>query len=85
MFVDWMGNCTFRKQRGCRPTGLLLPTAKANGFSSVSDMLHLKEIRKAEKDEGASSMKRKASNEVRSISVSGCVYVLKALGTSILL
>lgn len=33
-------NCTFRKRRGHQPTGILITTAKATGFSSVSEMLH---------------------------------------------
>ncbi|KAL3529323.1 hypothetical protein ACH5RR_008645 [Cinchona calisaya] len=57
-------NCSrCMKQRGCKPTGILLHTAKANGFSSVSEMLHLEEMKRPEKDEGASSKKRKATNE----------------------
>lgn len=32
----------FRKKRGHRPTGILVHTAKATGFSSVSEMLQFK-------------------------------------------
>ncbi|KAG8373717.1 hypothetical protein BUALT_Bualt11G0053800 [Buddleja alternifolia] len=33
-------NCSFcMKKRGCQPTGILIKTAKASGFSSVSEML----------------------------------------------
>lgn len=31
----------FRKKRGHKPTGILVHTAKATGFKSVSDMLDL--------------------------------------------
>ncbi|GAB2303362.1 hypothetical protein Dimus_037353 [Dionaea muscipula] len=45
--VDWhcpkcrgICNCSFcMKKRGCEPTGILVRTAKATGFSSVSQML----------------------------------------------
>ncbi|CAK9153081.1 unnamed protein product [Ilex paraguariensis] len=37
-------NCSFcMKKRGHQPTGLLAHTAKAIGFSSVSEMLHLED------------------------------------------
>ncbi|KAJ4961799.1 hypothetical protein NE237_021709 [Protea cynaroides] len=36
-------NCSFcMKKRGYRPTGMLVNTAKESGFSSVSEMLHVK-------------------------------------------
>ncbi|XP_050230556.1 uncharacterized protein LOC126679550 [Mercurialis annua] len=36
-------NCSFcRKKRGHKPTGILVRTAKVNGFSSVSEMLQIK-------------------------------------------
>ncbi|XP_058088141.1 uncharacterized protein LOC131235057 isoform X2 [Magnolia sinica] len=36
-------NCSFcMKRKGHQPTGILSPTAKATGFSSVSELLHLK-------------------------------------------
>lgn len=31
----------FRKKRGHQPTGILVHTAKATGFSSVSQLLHI--------------------------------------------
>ncbi|KAA8542680.1 hypothetical protein F0562_023821 [Nyssa sinensis] len=57
-------NCSLcMKKRGCLPTGRLVHTAKATGFSSVAEMLHLEESKKVMKDEGASLQKRTASNE----------------------
>ncbi|OMO94641.1 hypothetical protein COLO4_16236 [Corchorus olitorius] len=58
-------NCSFcMKKRGHQPTGILLYTAKASGFASVSDMLHLKNsesLGSQEITDGAvSSKKRKA-------------------------
>ncbi|GKF97247.1 hypothetical protein Tco_0293068, partial [Tanacetum coccineum] len=32
----------YRKKRGHQPTGMVSPMAKAGGFTSVSDMIHVK-------------------------------------------
>lgn len=36
-----MNNCSYRKKRGHKPTGILVHTAKKTGFSSVSEMLSI--------------------------------------------
>ncbi|KAI5684261.1 hypothetical protein M9H77_05489 [Catharanthus roseus] len=60
-------NCSFcMKKRGCQPTGMLVHTAKAKGFSSVSEMLqvggtNLNIEKSPNKDVGGSSGKRAAS------------------------
>lgn len=58
-----------RKKRGCQPTGMLVHTAKAKGFSSVSEMLqvggtNLNIEKSPNKDVGGSSGKRAASETV---------------------
>ncbi|MBA0744576.1 hypothetical protein Gogos_007191 [Gossypium gossypioides] len=56
-----------RKKRGHQPTGVLVHAAKANGFASVSDMLHLKDSEKLGAQEpvdvAVSSKKRKAAED----------------------
>ncbi|XP_040939738.1 uncharacterized protein [Gossypium hirsutum] len=56
-----------RKKRGHQPTGVLVHAAKANGFASVSDMLHLKDSEKSGSQEpvdvAVSSKKRKAAED----------------------
>lgn len=37
-----IGKSYFRKKRGHKPTGILVHTAKATGFSSVSELLDVK-------------------------------------------
>lgn len=62
----------YRKKRGYHPTGSLVHTAKAKGFSSVLEMLRVEgsETLDSEKSlsrvskASASSKKRKATNEV---------------------
>ncbi|KAI9173682.1 hypothetical protein LWI28_004800 [Acer negundo] len=62
-------NCSFcMKKRGHRPTGNLVRTAKANGLSSVSEMLNIKESDNLD-SEKASSKKRKASNKESAVSL----------------
>ncbi|KAK8569461.1 hypothetical protein V6N13_046513 [Hibiscus sabdariffa] len=61
-------NCSFcMKKRGHQPTGRLVHAAKANGFASVSDMLHLKDSERSGSqetaDEAESSKKRKAADK----------------------
>lgn len=34
--------CNYRKKRGHQPTGMVVQMAKAGGFTSVSDMIHVK-------------------------------------------
>ncbi|KAB2001320.1 hypothetical protein ES319_D12G293900v1 [Gossypium barbadense] len=68
-------NCSFcMKKRGHQPTGVLVHAAKANGFASVSDMLHLKDSKKSGSQEpvdvAVSSKKRKAA-EVEDSEVKG--------------
>ncbi|KAK4347948.1 hypothetical protein RND71_034287 [Anisodus tanguticus] len=66
-------NCSFcMKRRGCQPTGQLVKTAKATGYSSVSDMLQTNGITnidkiKALKDMSASGKKINTSNDEKSI------------------
>ncbi|KAJ8550072.1 hypothetical protein K7X08_033779 [Anisodus acutangulus] len=66
-------NCSFcMKRRGCQPTGQLVKTAKATGYSSVSDMLQTNGITnidniKALKDTSASRKKINTSNGEESI------------------
>ncbi|KAK4360568.1 hypothetical protein RND71_019520 [Anisodus tanguticus] len=60
------------KRRGCQPTGQLVKTAKATGYSSVSDMLQTNVITnidkiKALKDTSASWKKINTSNDEESI------------------
>ncbi|CAK9147792.1 unnamed protein product [Ilex paraguariensis] len=72
--VDWkcprcrdICNCSnCMKKRGCRPTGILSHTAKANGFSSVSEMLDLRDSG-TEKHESASTKKWAATNEASGV------------------
>ncbi|KAK2663595.1 hypothetical protein Ddye_002169 [Dipteronia dyeriana] len=62
-------NCSFcMKKRGHRPTGNLVHTAKANGLSSVSEMLNIKESDNLDSKK-ASSKKRKASNKESAVSL----------------
>ncbi|KAK6261297.1 hypothetical protein QUC31_007113 [Theobroma cacao] len=61
-------NCSFcMKKRGHQPTGNLVHAAKANGFASVSDMLHLKNSESSGSQEttdaAVSSKKRKAGDK----------------------
>ncbi|KAK8518597.1 hypothetical protein V6N13_018119 [Hibiscus sabdariffa] len=61
-------NCSFcMKKRGHQPTGRLVHAAKANGFASFSDMLHLKDSERSGSqetaDEAESSKKRKAADK----------------------
>ncbi|KAK8521364.1 hypothetical protein V6N12_005272 [Hibiscus sabdariffa] len=61
-------NCSFcMKKRGHQPTGRLIHAAKANGFASVSDMLHLKDsersVSQETADQAESSKKRKAADK----------------------
>ncbi|GMJ06593.1 DDT-RELATED PROTEIN1 [Hibiscus trionum] len=65
-------NCSFcMKKRGHQPTGRLVHAAKANGFASVSDMLHLKDSERSGSqetvDEAVPSRKRKAADNKSSI------------------
>lgn len=66
-------NCSFcMKKRGCEPTGQLVHTAKATGYSSVSDMLQITGINnidqiKALKDMSESRKKINTSNKEESI------------------
>lgn len=66
-------NCSIcMKKRGCQPTGPLVHTAKATGYSSVSDMLQTNGIDnidqiKALKDMSASLKKINASNNEENI------------------
>ncbi|XP_010265236.1 PREDICTED: uncharacterized protein LOC104603026 [Nelumbo nucifera] len=63
-------NCSFcMKKRGHQPTGILVHTAKATGFSSVSEMLHVKGpenvgAEKILKNVVSSPKKQDASNKV---------------------
>lgn len=64
-----MGNFeSCRKKRGYQPTGILVHAAKANGFVSVSDMLHLKDSECSGSQEtidaALSSKMRKAAEKV---------------------
>ncbi|KAE8709678.1 Zinc-finger domain of monoamine-oxidase A repressor R1 protein, putative isoform 2 [Hibiscus syriacus] len=56
-----------RKKRGHQPTGRLVHAAKANGFASVSDMLHLNDSERSGSQEtvgeAVSSKKRKAAEK----------------------
>lgn len=54
ILIDGPGNWMFRKKRGHIPTGILVHTAKATGFSSVSEMLQLKGSEVLYEDEGTS-------------------------------
>ncbi|CAN4123600.1 unnamed protein product [Withania somnifera] len=66
-------NCSFcMKKRGCEPTGQLVHTAKATGYSSVSDMLQITGINnidqiKALKDMSASRKKINTSNKEENV------------------
>ncbi|KAJ4972521.1 hypothetical protein NE237_005695 [Protea cynaroides] len=63
-------NCSCcMKKRGHQPTGILVHTAKATGFSSVSEMLHVTDpensaLEKTCKDVGASPNKQKTFKDV---------------------
>ncbi|XP_071704278.1 uncharacterized protein [Rutidosis leptorrhynchoides] len=55
-------NCSFcMKKRGCGPTGMLIHTAKKNGFASVSNLLNMNGTAGTKKSEGRK--KRKASEK----------------------
>ncbi|KAL8161113.1 LOW QUALITY PROTEIN: hypothetical protein V2J09_012602 [Rumex salicifolius] len=61
-------NCSFcMKKRGCKPTGILIHDAKASGFSSVSELLHVRSP-------------KSLSQEEITISKSGTVASPKKLG-----
>ncbi|GFY82895.1 zinc-finger domain of monoamine-oxidase A repressor R1 protein [Actinidia rufa] len=65
-------NCSFcMKKRGHRPTGILVHTAKATGFSSVSELLDVKgpEIDKIVKAVGGMPLKDTTSNNEPSVEV----------------
>ncbi|PSS35067.1 Cell division cycle-associated 7-like protein [Actinidia chinensis var. chinensis] len=65
-------NCSFcMKKRGHRPTGILVHTAKATGFSSVSELLDVKgsEIDKIVKAAGGMPLKDTTSNNEPSVEV----------------
>ncbi|KAK3017790.1 hypothetical protein RJ639_003420 [Escallonia herrerae] len=51
-----------RKKQGLQPTGILIHAAKANGYSSVLELLHVKGFGMS-KTEGTSSKRPIASNE----------------------
>ncbi|XVF09652.1 hypothetical protein REPUB_Repub07fG0112900 [Reevesia pubescens] len=62
-------NCSFcMKKRGHQPTGVLVHAAKANGFASVSDMLHRKGSESSGShetiDAAVSSKKRKTADKL---------------------
>lgn len=65
--LKWGNLESCRKKRGHQPTGVLVHAAKANGFASVSDMLHLKDSKKSGSQEpvdvAVSSKKRKAAED----------------------
>lgn len=61
--------CFLRNKKGLQPTGLLAPTAKAEGFKSVFEMLSVKGLENLGRDKnagrkGASRKKAVAINEV---------------------
>ncbi|XP_022738994.1 uncharacterized protein LOC111291471 isoform X2 [Durio zibethinus] len=69
-------NCSFcMKKRGHQPTGILVHTAKANGYASVSDMLHLKDSEGSGSletvDAVVSSKKRKAAAKESGVKETG--------------
>ncbi|XWS37674.1 hypothetical protein CRYUN_Cryun19dG0065400 [Craigia yunnanensis] len=69
-------NCSFcMKKRGRQPTGILVHAAKANGFASVSDMLHLKDSEGSGSQEtidaAVSSKKRKAADKESGVKKTG--------------
>ncbi|XVE58720.1 hypothetical protein DITRI_Ditri04bG0191600 [Diplodiscus trichospermus] len=69
-------NCSFcMKKRGHQPTGVLVRAAKANGFASVSDMLHLKDFESSGSQEtidaDVSSKKRKAADKGSDVKKTG--------------
>ncbi|KAI3971017.1 hypothetical protein MKX01_024664 [Papaver californicum] len=89
MLADWkcpkcrdICNCSFcRKRQGHMPTGCLAQTAKATGFSSVSDMLIAKgpenfRYKRVVKDEQMLETPKKCGNE-NSVVVNGEVSVQK--------
>ncbi|KAG9143831.1 hypothetical protein Leryth_011492 [Lithospermum erythrorhizon] len=56
--------CRCMKKRGYKPTGVLTPAAKANGFPSVSEMLNLEDCRRIKVLDEASLKMSSASNDV---------------------
>ncbi|GFZ12209.1 zinc-finger domain of monoamine-oxidase A repressor R1 protein [Actinidia rufa] len=64
-------NRFLRKKRGCCPTGRLVQAAKATGFSSVSEMLRLKNLEEFQKDSGESLKKETTSKEEESVASTG--------------
>ncbi|XP_039044630.1 uncharacterized protein LOC120184162 [Hibiscus syriacus] len=69
-------NCSFcMKKRGHQPTGILVRAAKANGFTSVSDMLLLKDSERSGSEEindaPVLSRKRKAADKECGIEKTG--------------
>lgn len=59
-----------RKKRGHKPTGVLVHAAKATGFNSVSEMLHMEEPGDLDHDKnvenmGVSLKKKDAPSKVR--------------------
>ena len=58
-------NLFLRKKRCCFPTGRLVHAAKATGFSSVSEMLQLKNPEEFQEDAGESLKKETTSKEVQ--------------------
>ncbi|XVF40390.1 hypothetical protein PTKIN_Ptkin05aG0141000 [Pterospermum kingtungense] len=69
-------NCSFcMKKRGHQPTGILVHAAKANGFASVSDMLHLKDSECSRSQEtidvAVNSKKRKAAEKESGVKETG--------------
>ncbi|XP_021292531.1 uncharacterized protein LOC110422844 isoform X2 [Herrania umbratica] len=67
-------NCSFcMKKRGHQPTGNLVHAAKANGFASVSDMLHLKNSEssgsKETTDTAVSSKKQKVADKESGVKI----------------
>lgn len=63
LLADWkcpkcrgICNCSFcMKKRGCQPTGILIHNAKASGFSSVSELLHVQSPKSLSQEEIAKS------------------------------
>lgn len=70
-----------RKKRGHKPTGVLVHAAKATGFNSVSEMLHMKGPGNSDHDKnvenmGVSPKKKDAPNKVRLCDCSVVLYYI---------
>ncbi|PSR96562.1 Cell division cycle-associated 7-like protein [Actinidia chinensis var. chinensis] len=65
-------NCSLcMKKRGCCPTGRLVQAAKATGFSSVSEMLRLKNPEEFQEDSSESLKKETTSKEEERVASTG--------------